>query len=63
MRNTTHLCNLISLVAEAAKDAAHGDEKKVKEAARHLASTEIYGNVPSEVKMHIACVLAKILVK
>ena len=60
---TEHICNLISLVENATADALNGNSENVAKAIKHLNNTDLYGDLPVEVKNHFAFTLTNYLLK
>jgi hypothetical protein len=60
---TEHINNLISLVENAMVDALNGNSENVAKAIKHLNNTDLYGDLPVEVKNHFAFTLTNYLLK
>lgn len=60
---TRHICNLISLVENAMADALNGNSENVAKAIKHINNTDLYGDLPVEVKNHFAFTLTNYLLK
>ena len=60
---TEHINNLISLVENAMADALNGNSENVAKAINHLNNTDLYGDLPLEVKNHFAFTIANYLLK
>ena len=60
---TEHINNLISLVENAMADALNGNSEAVANAIKHLNNTDLYGDLPVEVKNHFAFTLTNYLLK
>lgn len=58
---TEHINNIVSLVAEATKDALNGNQVAVASAIKHINNVELYGELPMEVKRHISFILTNML--
>lgn len=59
---TEHINNLISLVENATADALKGDTVNVAQAIKHINRTDLYGDLPAEVKRHFAFTLTNIVI-
>ena len=59
---TEHINNLISLVENATADALKGDTTNVAKAIKHINGTDLYGDLPTEVKRHFAFTLTNIVI-
>lgn len=60
---TRHINNLISLVENAMVDALNGNSENVAKAIKHLNNTDLYGDLPVEVKRHFAFTITNYLLK
>ena len=60
---TEHINNLISLVENAMVDALNGNSENVARAIKHLNNTDLYGDLPTEVKNHFAFTITNYLLK
>lgn len=60
---TEHINNLISLVENAMVDALSDNSENVARAIKHLNNTDLYGDLPAEVKNHFAFTIANYLLK
>lgn len=60
---TEHINNLISLVENAMVDALNDNSENVAKAIKHLNNTDLYGDLPVEVKNHFAFTLTNYLLK
>jgi hypothetical protein len=60
---TEHICNLISLVENAMVDALNDNSENVAKAIKHLGNTDLYGDLPTEVKNHFAFSITNYLLK
>ena len=60
---TRHINNLISLVENAMAEALNGNSENVAKAIKHLDNTDLYGDLPAEVKNHFAFTLTNYLLK
>lgn len=57
-----HINNLISLVENAMAEALNGNSENVAKAIKHLNNTDLYGDLPVEVKNHFAFTLTNIVI-
>lgn len=60
---TEHINNLISLVENAMADAINGNSENVAKAIKHIHRTDLYGDLPVEVKNHFAFTLTNYLIE
>lgn len=60
---TRHINNLISLVENAMADALNGNSENVAKAINHINNTDLYGDLPVEVKDHFVFTLTNYLIK
>lgn len=60
---TEHVNNLISLVENAMVDALSDNSENVAKAIKHLNNTDLYGELPTEVKNHFAFTITNYLLK
>jgi hypothetical protein len=60
---TRHICNLISLVENAMIDALNDNSENVAKAIKHISNTDLYGDLPVEVKNHFAFTITNYLIK
>ena len=60
---TRYINNLISLVENATADALKGDTTNVAQAIKHINRTDLYGDLPTEVKNHFAFTITNYLLK
>lgn len=58
-----HINNLISLVENAMADALNGNSENVAKAIKHINNTDLYGDLPAEVKNHFAFTLTNYLIE
>lgn len=58
-----HINNLISLVENAIADALNGNSENVAKAIKHLNNTDLYGDLPVEVKRHFSFSITNYLLK
>lgn len=60
---TRHICNLISLVENATFEALNGNSENVAKAIKHINNTDLYGDLPADVKNHFAFTITNYLLK
>lgn len=58
-----HICNLISLVENATFEALNGNSENVAKAIKHINNTDLYGDLPADVKRHFAFTITNYLLK
>lgn len=58
-----HINNLISLVENAMADALNGNSENVAKAIWNINRTDLYGDLPTEVKNHFAFTITNYLLK
>lgn len=60
---TRHINNLISLVENAMADVLNGNSENVAKAIKHINNTDLYGDLPTDVKRHFAFTLTGYLIE
>lgn len=60
---TEHINNLISLVENATADALNGNSENVAKAIKHINDTDLYGDLPVDVKRHFEITITNYLIK